>query len=423
MIRRMGLRSWLVDGEWSSPATAGVNPVEQRSGSVGDPFTAALLGYQPLDGVSVSEHTVFHLSAVYRAVSLITGAIGGLPLRTLDKQSNGHTKVVTSFLDDPGGDRYTSVEWAELAMMHLLLHGNAYLQHLYNAAGQLIGLNPIHPSCVSTQWDDRAVGGKRYIVTLFETPATVRTETFDGSTLTQVMGPSLDGLVGLSVVHCGRLSLGTGLAGERAANRTYRNGAMISGLVTPADPEDELTESQARVAKDVVNQVLAGPEHAGDIVVMSQALKFTPWSMSAADAQFMESRTFSVDEVGRWFGVPPHLLGLTEKSTSWGQGIAEQNRGLARYTLTPWTSRLEARLSGLLPAGRTAEFDYTAFVRPSPEDEVNLLLDQVREGLITPNEARAVRNLPPMPGGDVLRTPPGTAPATAPGENPGGAQR
>jgi HK97 family phage portal protein len=305
------------------------------------------------------------------------------------------------------------MEWAELVMMHLLLHGNAYLQHIYGGGGQLVALYPVHPQCVDTQWDSSRPGGKLYKVHLYDGASIARTVEFDASDMTQVMGPSLDGLVGLSVLHSGRLSLGTAIAGEKAANRTYRNGAMISGLVTPSDPEDELTPDQATAVKDMVNQVIAGPERAGDVVVMSQALKFTPWMLSPQDAQFMESRTFSVDEIGRWFGVPPHLLGLTEKSTSWGQGIAEQNRGLARYTLTPWTSRLEQRLSTLLPRTRKAEFDYTAFVRPAPEDEIALLIQEVNSGLLTLNEARAIRNLPPVPGGDTIRTPAGAAPPTA----------
>jgi HK97 family phage portal protein len=145
--------------------------------------------------------------------------------------------------------------------------------------------------------------------------------------------------------------------------------------------------------------------------------------MTAADAQFLESRTFSVDEVGRWFGVPPHLLGLTEKATSWGQGIAEQNRGLARYTLQPWTSRIEQRLTRLISdPKRRAEFDYSTFVKPSPEDDANLTIAQVNAGILTLNEGRKRQNLPPLPadtGADLPRVPAGAAPPTVPAaDNP-----
>jgi HK97 family phage portal protein len=143
---------------------------------------------------------------------------------------------------------------------------------------------------------------------------------------------------------------------------------------------------------------------------VNRALKFTPWTMSAEDAQFMQSRSFQVEEIARWFGIPPHLLGLTEKATSWGAGIETQNRGLARNVLAPWGKRFEERLSRLLPNPRFVEFDFAALERPNPEVEIDLLIRQVEAGLLTVNEARAIRNLPPLP------EPAPAAPAAAPVE-------
>jgi HK97 family phage portal protein len=173
----------------------------------------------------------------------------------------------------------------------------------------------------------------------------------------------------------------------------FANGALVSGLVTP---EDDLTEDEAKAIKDNLRRKMQGESNAGDIAVINRKLKFTPWSMNATDAQWLESRAFQVEEVARWFGVPPHLLAQTEKQTSWGQGVSEQNRGLARYCLQPWTTRIEEVLSRLLPAGRKTEFDYAAFVKPSLKEEVDLLIAQVQAGLLTVDEARAIRNMPPL---------------------------
>lgn len=393
--------------------------VEERSVSIGDPVLAMMLGYSSPDGVAVSETTALTLSSVFRAVSLISGSIASLPLRTLEETPDGQKTRVSSFLDFPGGrDRLTAFEWKELVLVHLLLHGNAYLQHIYNGAGALTALYPVHPTWVTPDWDDARPGGKVFTVQLADTGGSTRTVEFDASSMTQIMGVSLDGLRGLSPISLARLSLGTGLQGDKAAHRMFSNGAMISGLVTPAGDED-LTEDEAKTVKESVNRTMTGTENAGDIAVINRRLTFQAWQLSAEDAQFLQSRTFQIDEVGRWFGVPPHLLGLTEKATSWGQGIAEQNRGLARYTMTPWTSRVDERMSRLLPASRTAEFDYSAFVKPSPEDEINLLIAQVNSGLLTLNEARKIRNMPALAGGDLVRTPPGAIPpVSAPEDEP-----
>ena len=289
--------------------------------------------------------------------------------------------------------------------MHLLLHGDCFLQHIRNGAGAIVALIPIHPSVVTVEWDSSRYGGK-----VFKIPRdNGGHHEWDAHDITHIMGMSFDGLRGLSCIALARMSLGTAINGDKAANRQFQNGAMISGLVTPVEDGDLSTDDAKTLSVDLSN-AMAGAENAGKIPVINKRLLFQPWMLSAQDAQFLESRTFQIDEIGRWFGVPPHLLGLTEKSTSWGQGIAEQNRGLSRYTLTNFTGRIQERLTVLLPPGRWVEFDYTAFVKPSPEDEIKLLIDQVNSGLLTLNEARAIRNMKPLPGGDDFRLPAGSLP-------------
>lgn len=386
--------------------------VQKRSAfSVGDPMLAQMLGYQAgnVSGQTVTESTALALSAVWRSVSLVSGAIAGLPLRTLLTTADGQQERAASFLDNPAGpDRATPFEWCELAMVHLLLNGNVFAQHVYNGGGALAGLNLIHPLACQVELNEDVPGGKLITVTLND--GTKRE--FDSTSMTHIPAMSLDGLRGISPITVARNSLGTGLAADRAAARMFANGALISGMVTPID--EDLTPDEAKVIKASIQSKIMGEENAGDVAVINRKLTFTPWQMNADDAQFLQSRVFQIEEIGRWWGVPPHLLGQTEKATSWGQGIAEQNRGLARYTLTPWTSRVEQRLSRLIPSNRIVEFDYSAFIKPSPEDEINLLIAQVNSGLLTLNEARRIRNLPAVEGGDLPRTPPGAIPPTDP---------
>jgi HK97 family phage portal protein len=212
--------------------------------------------------------------------------------------------------------------------------------------------------------------------------------------MTQIMALSLDGLRGLSPITVARLSLGTSIAGDRAAARMFGNGATVSGMVTP---EDDITEDDAKAIKADLKSKLTGVDNAGDIAVINRKLKFTQWSTSNADAQFLESRQFQIEEVARWYGIPPFELMQTEKQTSWGTGIESQQRGLARTVLSPWGQRVEQRLSRLLSKNQFAEFDFAGLERANPEDEIRLLLEQIAGGLLTVNEARAIRNLPPLP--------------------------
>ena len=383
-----------------------------------DPYIVAMLtGGTPTDGPVVTEASAMNFSAVFRAVSTISGNLGALPMRTLKTDADGMRERTKSFLDNPGLATLTPFEWKELCAVHLLLHGNAYCQHVYNGAGALAGLNLIHPLAVEVEWSPDHAGGRLYTVRLDDG---TRRE-FDALTLTHIPGISLDGLKGLSPISKARLGIGTGIAGDRAAHRMQTNGAMISGLVTP-DADEDLTEAEAKVVKNTVRDAMTGVENAGDVAVINRKLRFQPWQMSAVDAQFLASRAFSIEEIGRWYGLPPHMLGQTEKQTSWGSGLAEMNRGFARYTLIPWTTRIEQRLSRLISGTKIVEFDYSALLAPSPEDEISLLLDQVNGGLITANEARRIRNLPPIEGeeNDRLRLPAGAGapPASSPDGEP-----
>lgn len=389
--------------------------------SISDPALAEWFGVGTANysGVDVGEGTALTVSAWYRAISLISGTIASLPLRTVRDTGDGMRQRVTSFLDNPGGDEGpTPLEWKETVVAHALQHGDAFLAHVFNGAGALAGLVPLHPLGVSVRWrrpeeESKYLGRKVYTATLIDGS---RRE-FDMSTLTQISSLSLDGLRGLSLMSLARNGLGTAIAGERAAAKMFSSGLLISGMVTP---EGDLEEDEVTAIKAGLNRHVAGWDNAGEIAVINRNLKFTPWTATAEDMQFIESRQFQIEEISRWTGVPPHLLMQTEKQTSWGQGVESQNRAMGRTVLSPWTGRIEQRLSRLLPSPRFVEFDFAGLERPTPEVEIDLLLKQIAGGLLTLNEARAIRNLPPVPGGDVLQTaqPAAPVPAGTPEEVP-----
>lgn len=390
------------------PEEYGPSAQTRASYSIGDPALAEFMGMagKVLSGVSVNESSAIGLTAVFRAVSIISGTIAGLPLRAYRTLADGTRERVDGTLVDrlsgPGGP-YTQFEWVELVMVHSLLHGNAYLQHVTNGAGATVGLLPILPSAVSvrpiqTTEELARYGGpdgtfrKWFEVSLAD--GSRRELTCDE--LTHIPALGTDGLRGLSPIEAHREAIGTGIAGDRAAARLFGSGLLLAGLVSG---DEGMKRDEAEEALAQLKAKMAGSDHAGDIAFINAQLKFTPWSIPPQDAQFVESRVHQVEEVSRIFGVAPHLLGQTEKQTSWGTGVAEQNRGLARYTLMPWTSRLEQRLSLLLPRPVFCEFDYAGLLQPAPEVEIPLLISQVAGGLLTVDEARRIRNLPPLPPG------------------------
>jgi HK97 family phage portal protein len=369
--------------------------------SISDPAVAAWLvpgGLVDL-GVVVSETSALGISAFYRAVSLISGQLASLPLPTY-REATPREQVPSVFDDPDGPDGQTPYEWRESAFLHLLLHGRCGALKVRNVGGSLVRLPLVHPvsfrpelPTVDEYREGRVpAGGLWFDVTLDDGSQ----KRFDAEDFWYVPGLSLDGKTGVSLLTYARRSLATTISGDQAAGTMFSKGALISGLATPEDETIDISDDIPEIRRQLDRSVL-GHEHAGAIAVVNRRLKFTPWSVSAVDAQFLQSRQFQIEEIARWTGVPPHLLMQTEKQTSWGTGVEMQDRALGRTVLGTWSTRFEQRASRLLARPRYVEFDFTRLERPSPDREIELDLSQVAAGVMTVDEYRAKRGWEPLP--------------------------
>jgi HK97 family phage portal protein len=195
------------------------------------------------------------------------------------------------------------------------------------------------------------------------------------------------------VLTVARNAIGTGLAGDQAAARMFANGMLVGGLVSTDDPSLSKEDGKALIGD--LKARLTGSNNAGDIALVNASLKFTPWTMSAEDAQFLESRQYQVEEVSRLLGVPKVLLS-EDGASSWGTGIGQLLAYMQKTTFVPWTTRFQQRLSRLLSEPRHCEFSYAGLLQGTPMEQTQLLAAQLAAGIITIDEARAALNLAPM---------------------------
>lgn len=369
--------------------------------SISDPRFMTRFGYGISEaGVDVDQYSALTVSALWRGSMLVSSSFAGLPLATMREWGSTRARVA-SWLDDPGrAVGYNPFNWKQTSCLHLMLGGDSFQRHLYNAVGGLAGLEPINPNCVSSYWDDTRPGGKRHEVSLIRDGKMI-IETHDARTMTQVMGPTLDGLRGLSVVGMARTSLGGAIAADIAAAKTFRDGPMIGGLAVPTE---DLDDGDADKIEAHINDRIGGVENAGRIVVVERKYDLKPWGMSLKDAQFLESRQFSIQEIARWLGVHPVFLMDPGAVSTWGTGVEILQRGLGRFTLPQYTDPFQEAMSDLLPNKSWAEFDFKALERGSPQEEIALIIQQIDGGLLTINQALQLVNRPGIgPAGDVLR--------------------
>lgn len=347
-------------------------------------------------GVSVDQKQAIGRSiAVYRAIAIVSGAIASLPLRGF-KAGPSREPVTTSFLAEPHWDM-TPMELWETALFHLLGWGDFFAEKIRLGSGAVGWIDPISPASVDVDRVQRSSSnpwGKRFTVHYKDGS----TKEFTPDDVLHVPGPGYDGKRGLSPIGVARQGIGVALAAEEFGARLFSNGTLAQGFLhtDKAIPDQETADEYKRRWKDTY----AGLDKAHEVAVLDLGLKFEKLTIDPVDAQFVESRKFQNNDIAMLYGIPPHLLGMVEKSTSWGTGIAEQNLGLVLYTLKPWLVRLEQRLSReCLTRPNVAEFDTTGLLRGDEKAQAEAARAWIEAGVMTRAEKRPT-HLPPREGID-----------------------
>ena len=209
-------------------------------------------------------------------------------------------------------------------------------------------------------------------------------------------------LGGLSTLSFGRQTFGLAQAIERASGDTFRNGVRPSGLLKTADT---LTIDQRKQAEELLQEKFAGAINAGRPMLLDRGMDWVQLSISPEDAQMLQSRAFSVEEVCRFFGVPPFMIGDVEKTTAWGSGVEHMSLGFVRYTLQERLTEIEQELTRKLfrTATTFSRFNVEGLLRGDTAARAAYLREMVGgsqgPGIITQDEARRAEGFAPL-GGD-----------------------
>lgn len=353
----------------------------------GDTVTAA--------GPMISPAKAFGSSiSAYRAIALLSGMAAGLPLKVYRYRDK--VEQICRALEDPGFDR-TPFEFKELCFAHLLGWGNAYVYKRRNGFDAIDALLPIAPDRVRVKVDQQTIG---QATKLFEVrDANGAYVPMTNREIMHVPGLGYDGVQGLSPLGVARQALGIQSAADELAARQYTSGNMIGGILTT---DKALTQQQADAIKSRWREKMQGNRNAHDVAVLDAGMSFTATTLKPDDAQFLETRRWEVVEVARVYGLPPHMLGDVERSTSWGTGIEQQNIAMVSYTLKSWLDRFEQRVTREVVTPRTqyAEFLVDGLLRGSIAERYAAYSTGISMGFMTRNEVRVKENMQPLDGLD-----------------------
>lgn len=351
-------------------------------------------------GRPLSERAVLQLSAAMACVRLLSQTIATLPLGIFRRLPNGDREYDSSHLlyellhNQPNPDM-TAVDFWQVMVASMLLRGNAYAEKLI-FSGKLVGLQPLDASLVSPH--RRANGTLQYF---YADPARGRRE-ITRERMWHIPAFTLDGLVGISPIAYGTSVFGTAIAAEDAAQGVFESGMAASGFVTA--PEGVwLTPEQRDQMRSHLDQFARNREKRFKAFTLEGGMKYTPLSMNPEDAQMLETRIFNVEEICRWYGVPPALVGHGDKVSHWGTGLEQMNIGFLTYVLAPWLKKLEQAVRrGLMsPADKLThfgEFNVNALQRADFKSRMEGFAIAARAGLKSRAEIRRLENDAPLGG-------------------------
>ena len=359
-------------------------------------------------GEIVTEYSAMQIAAVFCCVRILAEAVASLPLHTYYySPEGGKVKAIehplyTVLHDEPNAEM-TSFVFRETLMAHILLYGNGYAQIIRNGRGETVGLYPLMPDKMIVDRDEKGHLYYQYYTSNKEVPTLQ-----DGSVILKpedvlhIHGMGYDGLIGYSPIAMAKNAIGVAAACEKFGASYFANGAAPGAILT-----HPTTLKNPKKVRDAWETAFRGPSKSNRVAVLEEGLTYTPISINPAEAQFLETRKFQINEIARIFRIPPHMIGDLEKSSF--SNIEQQSLEFVTYTLDPWLIRWEQAIHKALftPDEKKkyfAKFNVDGLLRGDYKSRVDGYAVARQNGWMNVNEIRELEGMDRIPaseGGDL----------------------
>jgi len=373
-------------------------------------WLTALFAPASKSGATVSVKTVISLPGVWRAISVVSGSLGTLPFEIVEEGIDGSvqpakTHPLYHLMRWEPSPSYTSFIFIRSLVAQAMFFGNGYaIIHREGESG-----------------NDRPVGFT--ILDQANFPVTVIVEkdafgrdapfyiykglTYRQDQVIHIQNLGFTGIAGQNLMEVHRENYGLGLSSRDFGNEFFRNGAFMSGYMST---DKSLTlEARQRQAKSFA-QAYGGVDKAGSVAFLDEGMKFYPLSIKPSDASMLETQKYSLEDIARIMGVPPHLLYALDRATH--NNIEQLSQEFANYTIGPWATQLEQEFSRKIfreyekKFTRTGQsryrmqFDMNELLKADADSRAKLYQSGIHTGWMTPNEARRREGLNPVEGGN-----------------------
>lgn len=348
-------------------------------------------------GKVVTADKAIQLSAVWACVRLLSESISTLPLKIYVRQPDGSRKAATdhpaySVLCRRPNSEMTPSRFMLMVVASICLRGNAFIEKKF-IANRLVSLVPLLPQNMVVK--RLTTGALEYKYTENGNERVIPVKN-----IMHIRGFGLDGVCGMMPMKTGRDVIGAAMAVEESAAKIFEQGLQSSGFLSA---ENALSDEQRERLRGYM-AAFTGSKNAGKIMVLEGGLKYQGVTMNPEDAQMLESRSFSIEEICRWFRVPPFMVGHTTKQSSWASSLEGMNLQFLTHTLRPLLVNIEQEIVRCLLDSDDdvfAEFSVEGLLRADSAGRAAYYTSALQNGWMSRNDVRRLENMPPIEGGDI----------------------
>lgn len=313
-------------------------------------------------------------------------------------------------LERPAG---SGAQWTKYKLLHttmtdLCLFDDAYWLKM-GEAGTVTGLQPIPPRWMAP-FGGSMLKPEGYLLT----GPTGKFRELKPEQVVHFRGYNPeDPRIGCAPAESLRMILAEEYAASVYREQMWRNGARLAGYITrPKDAVKWSAEARARFSNDWRAQYTGDSLATGGTPVFEDGMAFQPSGVTPKDAQYVEARKLTREEVAIAYHVPPAMLGIMEGVNF--SSITEMHKMLYQDTLAPYLVRIAQDIEAQLlddmdPSSRDGsvyvEFNLSSKLNGSFAEQAQAMQSAVGGPWMTRAEARAMHNLPSVEGADELIVP------------------
>ncbi len=347
------------------------------------------------EDLPTGQRTAEQESPIAAAHRILTNAMSVMPMAVYQRREDGRYPVSLPELDFllkvRPNDRMGPALCRKVLMSQAFWHGEGYLGIFRDRTGRITDLIPLPTEGRAIRrdpdsgqlWYDFTVDGL--------------TKTFAPSELVIVFFDTYDGLYGKGLLALAKSTIAADAGAQKYAKKFYQNGARMSGIVSV---DTDLGQEGRERIKESFQQYATSDLF--KVAVLDRGMTYTPIGLNQKDAQFIESRNFSVEEVSRFTGIPQYMLQSGKQAYSSNE---QQQLDFVISTLQPfvtqWEEEFQYKLLRLdqLETGLYMRMNVAARLRGDNESRSRFYEKMIASSVYCPDDCRALEEKNPLPGG------------------------